>query len=279
MGEIGAERIGRPLGEPAQTTELAETIESTGLAEMAGQGESEEVARPELRLLDPPGPIREPTRVASRLTSRVVHRRPVIELPPPLAEIFPDGGLPRGAVTSLAGGTGRSSVLLALLAAAQHSWSAIVGLPDLGLLAGVEMGLDLSRVAIIPDPGPDVLQVLSILVDGFDLIAVASPGKIAPVRGRVLTGKLRHSGAVLLGMGGWPGADLVLRTRIDGWTGLGQGYGRLSDRRISVQTTGRRVGRPWVTSVLFRSSDHARVELAAVAPQAQPAHQPASQVG
>lgn len=32
--------------------------------------------------------------------------------------------------------------------------AAIVGQPDIGLLAAVEMGADLSRLAVIPDPGP-----------------------------------------------------------------------------------------------------------------------------
>ena len=95
----------------------------------------------------------------------------------PLAAVLPRGGLARGSVVSVLG-QGATSLLFALLAGPPASWSALVGMPGLGLLAAAEFGVDLDRVVVIPEPGPDVLQVLSILVDGVDMIAVTLPPRV-----------------------------------------------------------------------------------------------------
>src|SRR4029077_7359940 len=146
----------------------------------------------------------------------------VLPVAAPLAAVLPRGGVPRGSVVSVLG-QGATSLLFALLAGPAAPWSALVGMPGVGLLAAAEFGIDLDRVVVIPEPGPDVLQVLSILVDGVDMIAVALPAQAGPTPSprRVLTGRLRQHGAVLLVMGPWPGADLVLTARWVGWTGLG----------------------------------------------------------
>ena len=74
-------------------------------------------------------------------------------------------------------GQGATSLLFTLLAGPEAPWSALVGMPGVGLLAAAEFGVDLDRVVVIPEPGPDVLQVLSILIDGVDMIAVALPAR------------------------------------------------------------------------------------------------------
>ena len=164
----------------------------------------------------------------------------VLPVAPPLAAVLPRGGLARGSVVSVLG-QGATSLLFTLLAGPEGPWSALVGMPGVGLLAAAEFGIDLDRVAVIPEPGPDVLQVLSILMDGVDMIAVALPtaARPTPSRQRVLSGRLRQRGAVLLVMGRWPGADLVLTARWVGWTGLGRGHGRLLDRELVVDVAGR----------------------------------------
>lgn len=162
---------------------------------------------------------------------------PVIE---PLTGFLPGGGLPRGGVVSLAG-TGTTSLLFTLLAGPGNPWSALVGLPYLGLQAAAELGVDLSRVVLIPDPGVDVLQILSVLADGVELLVVRAPnGPIAsPARLRVLQGRLRQRGSVLISVGAWPGADLSLQVAIDSWRGIGAGHGRLTGRELLIQLSGR----------------------------------------
>lgn len=187
---------------------------------------------------------------------RAEDRAGVFPVPDPLAAVLPGGGLPRGGVVSVTGAHGSTSLLLSLLAASSGAWSAVVGMPGLGLLAAAEFGVDLDRTVLIPEPGPDLLQVLSVLVDGVDLIVVRPPrGGVAPAQLRVLTGRLRQRGAVLLATGGWPGADLVLRTRITAWSGVGQGHGRLRDRELMVEVRGRgAAGRPRLATLELRST-------------------------
>ncbi|HEY5116299.1 MAG TPA: hypothetical protein VIJ00_12310 [Nakamurella sp.] len=192
----------------------------------------------------------------------------VLPVAAPLAAVLPSGGLARGSVVSVLG-QGATSLLFALLAGPLSPWAALVGMPGVGLLAASEFGVDLDRVVVIPDPGPDVLQVLSILVDGVDMIAVALPARArpGPSRQRVLTGRLRQRGAVLLVMGQWPGADLVLTARWVGWTGLGLGHGRLRDRELVVEVGGRgaAAGRGGQATLLLRAG-RAEIEIAAASP-------------
>ena len=180
----------------------------------------------------------------------------VLPVAAPLAAALPRGGLARGSVVSVLG-QGATSLLFTLLAGPEAPWTALVGMPGVGLLAAAEFGIDLDRVVVIPEPGPDVLQVLSILVDGVDMIAVALPTKVmpGPSRQRVLTGRLRQRGSVLLVMGPWPGADLVLTASWTGFSGLGRGHGRLRDRELTVEVGGRgaAAGRGARASLLLRA--------------------------
>ncbi|MDQ7807352.1 hypothetical protein Q5425_26750 [Amycolatopsis sp. A133] len=83
---------------------------------------------------------------------------------PALAELLPGGGLWRGTTVSVL----RSAALvLALLAEAtrQGSWAAIVGMPDLGVAAAAELGVDLDRFALVAAPGAELVAVVSALID------------------------------------------------------------------------------------------------------------------
>jgi hypothetical protein len=167
----------------------------------------------------------------ARATGRIL---PVL---PGLEELFPAGGLRRGSTVVVRGST---SLLLALLAeaTATGSWAAAVGLPDLGLAAAAEIGVELSRLALVPRPGAEFASVSSALLDGMDLVAVA-PGAAAPSVTRRLSARARHRGAVLLSAGPWPGAELELRCGTGEWTGLDDGAGHLRERRIEIRAGGR----------------------------------------
>ena len=206
---------------------------------------------------------------------RVFDEPAVLPVAAPLADALPRGGLSRGSVVSVLG-QGATSLLFTLLvgpAGATGRWAALVGMPGLGLRAAAELGVDLDRVAVIPDPGPDVLQVVSILIDGVDLIAVALPSSARPTpsRQRVLAGRLRQRGAVLLVAGPWPGADLVLTGRWAGWHGLGRGHGRLRDRELVVQVGGRRAAGRGCTVELLLRADRDAVRVVPAVPVAVPA--------
>ena len=96
--------------------------------------------------------------------------------PESLADLQPTA-LPRGTVAVLSGARSLSlSMVAAVTAAGGHA--AIVGQPDVGLLAAVEMGADLSRLAVIPEPGADPVEVAAVLMDGMDLVVLGLGGRV-----------------------------------------------------------------------------------------------------
>ena len=171
---------------------------------------------------------------------------------PALAPLLP-GGLTRGGTVALPGGPGCTSLLLALLseASASGSWCAVVGMPGLGTEAAAAAGVDLARLALVPDPGARWPTVVSALLDGVDLVVVGvaavGPPRPRAADARRLSARARHHSSVLVAAGGaWPeAADLSLTVTASSWEGLGQGHGHLRRRRVEVEATGRRgAGRP-----------------------------------
>jgi len=161
-----------------------------------------------------------------------------VPVPEQLAALLPWGGLRRGSVVAVHGST---SLLLALLstASAAGSWTAVVGRPDLGLLAAAEAGVAVERLALVPRPGAQLAAVTAALLDGVELVAVAGVERLSTAEARRLTGRARHRGAVLLPLGDWPGADVRLHGERIEWDGLGSGHGRLRSMRLTVQAAGR----------------------------------------
>lgn len=172
--------------------------------------------------------------------------RPVLPVPAALAGLLPDGGLPRGAVVTV---TGAGSLLIGLLASVTGSGghAAVVGHPRLGLLAAVEMGADLGRLAIIPDPGPEPVEVAAVLLDGLDLVVLGLGGSgVSPSRARAVVARARSKGATLIVTGGgWTGAEIRLDATVDEYAGLrgDVGGGRLCGLGLTVGAQGRAFAR------------------------------------
>ncbi|OBH76529.1 hypothetical protein [Mycobacterium scrofulaceum] len=169
-----------------------------------------------------------------------------LALPGWLAEALP-APLPRGTVAVL---SGARSLLLAMVAAVTAAGGnvAIVGQPDIGLLAAAEMGADLGRVAVIPDPGTDPVEVAAVLVDGMDLVVLGLGGRRVPqTRARAVVARARSKGCtVLVTDGDWQGAPTRLEARVCGYeltSGGRPGFGRISRVRLQVSgvCAGRRV--------------------------------------
>ena len=129
----------------------------------------------------------------------------LLPIPESLADLLPDS-LPRGTVAVLSGARSLPLRLVAAVTAA-GGHAAIVGQPDVGLLAAVEMGADLSRLAVIPDPGADPVEVAAVLMDGLDLVVLGLGGRsVPPTRARAVTARARQKGCTLLVTGGdWHG--------------------------------------------------------------------------
>lgn len=155
--------------------------------------------------------------------------------------------LPRGTVAVL---SGARSLLLSMVAAVTAAGGnvAIVGQPDIGLLAAAEMGADLSRLAVIPDPGTDPVEVAAVLIDGMDLVVLGLGGRRVPqTRARAVVARARNKGCTLLVTDGdWQGAPTRLAARVCGYeitAGSRPGFGRISGVRLQVSgvCAGRRV--------------------------------------
>ena len=173
----------------------------------------------------------------------------LLPLPESLAELLP-APLPRGTVAVL---SGARSLPLSMVAAvtAEGGHAAIVGQPDVGLLAAVEMGADLSRIAVIPEPGADPVEVAAVLMDGMDLVVLGLGGRSVPAgRARAVVARARQKGCTLLVTGGdWQGASTRLEARVCGYevTGAGggaptPGCGRISRVRLAMRARGRSFG-------------------------------------
>jgi len=164
---------------------------------------------------------------------------PGVAVPEPVAPLLPGGVLPAGRVTAV---SGSATLRVGLLAAATAAGArcAVVGWPELGVAAVAEQGGRLDCLALVPDAGPDPAAVVSVLLDGLDLVLLGPRvAAVAPSRARVIAGRVRAAGAVLLVGPEWPGAELTLAGRHCRYGGLGAGAGRLASVSTVVRCSGR----------------------------------------
>lgn len=168
----------------------------------------------------------------------------VVAVPEALAPLFPRRGLPRGGVAAVAGA---SVIPMSIIAEASRTGStvALVGLPRLNLAAAVEMGADLSRIAVVEEPGSDRLEVAGVLLDGIDLVVLgfedrlgATGMSVTPARARVLGGRARKQSSTLMVLGEWPNSATRVRGEVREYRHLPlrrSGYGRIGGFRVEVQ--------------------------------------------
>jgi hypothetical protein len=168
-----------------------------------------------------------------------------LPIPQLLADVLPEA-LPRGTVAVLSGARSLPLSMVAAVTAAGGN-AAIVGQPDIGLLAAAEMGADLSRLAVIPHPGADPVEVAAVLMDGMDLVVLALGGRTVPqVRARAVVARAHQKGCTLLITDGdWQGASIRLEARVCGYetTASKPGFGRISKVRLDICARGRGVRR------------------------------------
>jgi hypothetical protein len=162
-----------------------------------------------------------------------------------LAGLFPEGAQRRGSTVVVGRGplAGTTSLALALLSgpSAGGSWCAVVGAPDLGLVAAAQLGVELERLAVVPWPGQRWAVVTAALLEGFDVVVLRPAGQVSAPDARKLEARARERGSVLAVMGeGWPGtADLRLGIVAGRWRGLEDGCGYLRGREVEVVAGGK----------------------------------------
>jgi hypothetical protein len=160
----------------------------------------------------------------------------VLPVLPALQGLLP--GLKRGSVVA----TGPWSLLCLALAAgalAAGAWCAVVGLPQLGVAAAADVGLDPDRMLLIANPGTGWPQVVASLLDGCELVLLRPPDRPPAQARRRIEATVRRFGGVLVVVGEWDGAQARLSIAQQEWTGIGTGHGRLRARRVQVVADGR----------------------------------------
>jgi hypothetical protein len=129
-----------------------------------------------------------------------------------------------------------ASLAIALLAGPSRAgaWSAVVGAEDFGAEAAAEMGVDLARTVLVPDPGELWLEVTAALIDVVTMVVLRPPASVdARTAGRI-GARLRKRSAALVSWGRWPGSEAALSVRSSTWSGADHGHGRLRSRRVVV---------------------------------------------
>jgi hypothetical protein len=166
---------------------------------------------------------------------------PALPVAPALETLLPNG-LRQGSTVSV---TGSVALLLAVLAAAsaEGAWCALVGLPAISAEAAQDLGVELSRLPMVPCPGDNWTPVVGALLDAMDLVVARPPARLSDGDIRRIAARARSRGAVFLpfstGRDHWPHADVRITAESGSWDGIGSGYGRLRQRQITVTAHGR----------------------------------------
>ena len=252
MGAAVAEVMSLPFppGELAELTEISGGLGTLngGLGTLTeipgGRGRLAEVAsepdkaarRDRLAGLLDGGAVRSGTQIGAG--SGVLSDADLLPVLPALRGLLPSGALQRGSVVAA---DGWSLLCLALAAGpvASGAWCAAAGIPDLGVVAAAEAGLDPARLLLVPDLGPNWPQTVLSLLDGCDLVLLRPPDRPSAQVRRKLEAAVRRYGAVLVTVGDWEGSQVRLRIAAQEWAGVGTGHGRLRGRRAQVVADGR----------------------------------------
>ncbi len=132
--------------------------------------------------------------------------------------------------------TDSTSLAVALLAgpSAQGTWTAVVGVDDLGLEAAAELGLDLSRTLLVPDPGSHWAEVTAALLDVTGVLLLRPPARVDAHTASRIAARLRKRSAALVVQGDWPQCEAQVGLVRQQWQGLGQGHGHLRARQVEI---------------------------------------------
>jgi hypothetical protein len=229
------------LDEPARDASLLRLAdqpvdERSGPGERIGPAERSGGRRDGLADLLAVGAVRSGGEVGAG--SGVLSDTDLLPVLPALRDLLPHAALQRGSVVAA---DGWSLLCLALAAgpAASGAWCAAAGIPDLGVTAAADAGLDIARLLLIPDLGTNWPPVVASLLDGCDLVLLRPPERPPAQVRRKLEAAVRRHQAVLLVAGDWDGAQVRLRIADQEWCGVGSGHGRLRGRRVQVVADGR----------------------------------------
>ena len=129
-----------------------------------------------------------------------------------------------------------ASLALALAAGASRAgeWVGFAGCADFGAEAAADLGIELSRTVVVPDPGEHWLEVTATLVDVLRVVVLRPPVSVDARTAGVLDSRLRTRSSVLVVHGDWPRVEARLSVEESAWSGPASGAGQLQERRSRV---------------------------------------------
>jgi hypothetical protein len=129
-----------------------------------------------------------------------------------------------------------ASLALALVAGASRAgeWVGFAGCADFGVEAAAELGVELSRTVLVPDPGEHWLEVTAALVDVLRVVVLRPPAGVDERTAGILDSRLRTRSSVLVVHGDWPRVAARVSVEESAWTGPGAGTGQLEERRARL---------------------------------------------
>lgn len=138
-------------------------------------------------------------------------------------------------------------LLLASGVSTAGGWVAVVGLPNLGLVAASELGVRFDRLVAVDCPPPKAAQAVALLLDGFAVILVG-PDLLGHRDIRRIMARLREQGSVVVTIGGQQPEGISLRLNVSSvWdprpdeVGPSGEVSLLTRRRLTVRASGRGV--------------------------------------
>ncbi|SNS44439.1 hypothetical protein SAMN06309944_0273 [Micrococcales bacterium KH10] len=141
--------------------------------------------------------------------------------------------------------TGSTTVLLAALGevmdadARNPRWAALLGMPEIGMAAAAEQGIDLERLAVVPEVGTQGAAIIAAALDGIDIVVCGPQASVAQLQQRKITARVRRHQRLLLSTYPWQNADLTLRVIRQRWWGTEQGHGWLRHAEAEIARSGR----------------------------------------
>ena len=129
-----------------------------------------------------------------------------------------------------------ASLALALAAGASRAgeWVGFAGCADFGAESAADLGIELSRTVVVPDPGEQWLEVTAALVDVLRVVVLRPPVSVDARTAGVLDSRLRTRSSVLVVHGDWPRVEARLSVEESAWSGPASGAGQLLERRARV---------------------------------------------
>lgn len=172
--------------------------------------------------------------VVEQLRERVaaMERTPALEPVPTLAGIADLVPLHAGMTYAV----DSASLALALVAGASRAgeWVGFAGCADFGAEAAAELGIELSRTVLVPDPGEHWLEVTAALVDVLRIVVLRPPASVDERTAGILDSRLRTRSSVLVVHGDWPRVEARVSVEGSAWSGPVAGTGQLQERRARI---------------------------------------------